>query len=297
MPGDWVDLCYRREPSFFQNPQDQVMVGRISSGDLVAMGIRSRWLVYRNGESATVGYLSGLRVVGPGHNLWRGLRFLRELQDLEPFDEHLASIVDGNALAEQLLVQKRRRSWPRYQPYAELMTLALRVGRRFSLPAPGGDPSAGLAQFGPQRHYFPRDTAPIAGEKRQWLVDDGVACLRDLSGCRQTVVHRYRWPLSWLRPLLGLPAPGQEVGGVYAGYLCAADRAAFRRLLEGLLELARQAGKRWLYLGLSERDPFLEAARAFPHRLYRSKIHRVYWDSQKGVELDERAGYFELASL
>ena len=128
--------------------------------------------------------------------------------------------------------------------------------------------------------------------------------LRDLSARRQTRVHAYQPWLARLRWLYNvffrppLPAPGEVLRGAYAGFVAMDGHqpGAFRRLLEGLLELAREAGHSWLYLGLNGADPHLAVARSLPHRAYQSQIYRVHWHGE-GCVLDGRPTYLELAAL
>lgn len=315
MPGDWLELSYQRRPSFFvglSSPQDQVLIGRLAQGPAVAMAVRSPRRVYQNGKEVEVGYLSGLRVdprYQGGTMLWRGYQLLSRVQEQFPLSEHLATVIEGNQLARQLLVERRRPSWPRFLPYRRLFTLALptqeQPGSRTFPAEEGAEVQKTLERFAPQRQFFPCQVEPaLPGERRFWLTHpEGVAALRDLSASRQTVVHAYRRPLAsmrwlynlWARPRL--PAPGQPLKGAYAGYFAARSRAAFDALLQGLLHQARQLGKDWLYLGMVEDDPYLDQARKFPHRLYSSQIYRIWWAQQKEIDLDERPGYLELASL
>lgn len=321
MPGSWVQLRYERSPSFLDarlDPNEEVLIGRFpGQGPIAAMAVRCPRQVYCNGQPRQVGYLSALRVAPAyqgGTMLWRGYHLLRQLDQQQPLDEHLATIVDGNELARQLLVERARPSWPHFRRYATLFTLALAVGRRYSLGGLQLDDQAPLRAFqewGPQRQFFPTAPDPAPWEQRQWLTSDqGVAALRDLSPGRQMVVHAYGSRLlAALRPLYNLgqrlrhgpqlPAPGAPLKGAYAGYvlLDGVRPATFGRLLEGLLELARQRGKSWLYLGLLETDPHLPMALTYPHTLYRSQLYRLNWAESPLLDLDDRPGYLELATL
>ena len=321
MPGSWVQLRYERQPSFLDgrlDPSEDVLIGRFpDQGPIAAMAVRCPRRVYCNGASRQVGYLTALRVAARyqgGTMLWRGYQLLRQIDLQQPLDEHLATIVEGNELARHLLVERARPSWPRFHRYATLSTLALAVGRRYSLSGlelRDEAPMKAFEEWGPTRQFFPTAPDPAPWERRQWLTTDrGIAALRDLSGGRQMVVHGYGSPLLGLvRPLYNLwqrgrqgpqlPAPGQPLKGAYAGYFLLEGPCprTFRRLLEGLLELARQRGKSWLYLGLLEGDPHLPMALDYPHSLYRSQLYRLNWPESPLLELDGRPGYLELATL
>lgn len=319
MPGGWVDLRYQREPNFLDglnHSGDEVLVGRFADGPIVAMAVRSHRSVYLNGEATDVAYLSTLRV-DPGQQgrfmLWKGFRLLGELQEQRPVAEHMATIIDGNQLAKALLVDKSRPSWPTFQRYGQLCTLAMPVGKRYRMHELDNEPrllqvEEFLALHGPQRQFFPTNPIELGWEKRTWIAHDGgILALRDLSAYHQTIVHGYRPPLNWMRPIYNLwalalgkpplPGRGKSLEGVYLGFLCARSPEVLRRLLEGALEEARTRKKKWLYLGLMEGDPHLPVAARYAQHIYRSTLYRVFFNSQKGVALDDRPGYLELASL
>jgi hypothetical protein len=291
IPGDWIDLSFQREPDFasgLHSPEDQVLVG-LASEQLVAVAVRSLRTVYVDGQPCAVDFLHSLRV-RPGYQgqflLWRGFRLLQGLGVRAPMS--FATISEGNATAEEVLVRKRRSHWPRFEFQSRLWTLALEVGRSYPLRGQETDAAPPQLDWGRARQFFPVGLSQ-AHERRRWLVTDrGVAALRDARPSRQTVVAQYRRPLSQLRLVFngwarlcgrpGLPAVGQSLAGAYAGYWCLAPGARdcdFRDLLEGLLELARRDGLHWLYLGLLEDDPWLALARTYRHRAYHSRLYRV----------------------
>ena len=308
IPGDWVDLAYPRESDFFHSltsPEDQVLIGRKldrdgREGALVALGVRSFWDVYVDGRPTQVSYLSSLRIP-PEHQggfwLWKGLRALLGLMRDGRAPICLSTLVEGNALAQALLVEKARRDWPRFAPQGAALTLALRVGRRYPLRGSVGRPCP--REWGRARDGFPvvsELTHPF--ERRWWLsTDHAMAALRDCRPCRQTVVSRYHLPFGLARALR-LPPAGGSLEGAFVGYWCLAPGARpghFRELLEGLLELARRDGLSWLYLGLLGDDPWLPVALRYPHRLYRSHLYSVHLPESH--ERGWRPGYLELAHL
>lgn len=302
VPGGWIDLSYRRS---FQHCREQVLLGRTGGGQMAALALRRLPLLWRNGEPRRLGYLGGLRVDPryQGRNLLaEGFALLRRLHEADPVEEYLATIVEGNQLARRLLVERARSSWPRFFPAGVLCTLALET-REFSFEAsPAPDWKC-------RRDYFPCEGPQEAGERRWWLEHEGVVgCLRDLSHTRQTSVAAYHGPLRWLRPAYNLwqkvwkrpqlPPPGGLLKGGYAGFVCSDGirPQAFRGWLKRLLGMARSAGLDWLYLGLSEGDPYLAIARRFRHRLYRSQVFRVRYQGQP-TPLNEGTPYLELAWL
>ncbi|MFN8607315.1 MAG: hypothetical protein U0931_07280 [Vulcanimicrobiota bacterium] len=307
VPGKWIDLSY---PRSFCGCRDQLLIGR-SRGQLAAMAIRATPLLWRNGLARRLGYLGGLRVAPElqGRNLLaEGFALLRRLHEEDPVEEYLATIVEGNRLARQLLVEKARSSWPRFYEAGVLCTLALetRPLRAGSTPV---EQALKCLEWGRRREFFPCEPLEEPGEKRLWLEEEGVVgALRDLSANRQTVVGGYHGPLRWLRPFYNLwqrlrgrprlPPAGAVLPGAYLGYLCSDGYrpAAFGQWLNKMLGLGHSLGLHWLYLGLLESSPYLAVARAFRHRLYRSQVFRVRYQGQP-APLAEGDPYLELAWL
>jgi len=299
VPGHWLDLSYQRNPDYFlglSQPDDQVLVGRYQGGALAGMAVRSLPQLYVQHRPQTVGYLGGLRIHPDFQGrflLFEGFRLLHQLHQDGRTEEYLATVVEGNRVAEQLLVHKSRRGWPTFHPAGRLHTLALETlpGRAFPIsPASAGE---FLTRFGPRRDYFPCQPHSMAGEKRLWVMHQGlVGAIRNLAGCRQTLVQRYRGPLRWLWPVYNLaakalgrpplPAPGLSVRGAYLGYWCSDGLrlGAFEAWLGKCLTTARFMGMDRLYLGLMEDDPYLPVARRFRHRLYTSQVFRVRYQGQ-----------------
>jgi hypothetical protein len=308
VPGDWIELSYRRDPDFFAalSPSDQVLLGRYHADQLAATAVRGRRSLYVNGAAQQVGYLGGLRIAPrfQGKNLlFDGFRLLRTLHEQDPLSEYLTTIVEGNALPRALLVQRSRPAWPTYHIHGTLLTLALETTPG-PLPETSEAPEGFLRQHGPTRHFFPSHTRP----QLPWISAGGaVAALRDLSSVRQTVVHRYHGALRWARPLVNacarllrrppFPAPGSPLPGAFISYWCTDGYrpAAFCRLLTSLSHLAYDRGFRWLYFGIMADDPHVEDALRFRHRLYKSAVYRVSYAALG--PLDARPSYLELADL
>ncbi|MBS2036356.1 hypothetical protein JST97_15305 [bacterium] len=307
VPGNWIDLSY---PRCFEGSRDQLLIGR-SQGQLAAMAVRATPQLWRGGRPHRLGYLGGLRVAPrlQGRNLLaEGFALLRRLHEQDPVEEYLATIVEGNQLAHQLLVERARPSWPRFFPAGVLCTLALetRPGPIRSSPI---EHALSCLEWGRTREFFPCEPLEEPGERRLWLEEDGmVGALRDLSASRQTLVHGYHGPLRWLRPVYNvwqrlrrrppLPAPGSPIRGGYLGYLCSDGYrpASFWKWLQSMLGLGHSLGLQWIYLGLSESSPYLRIARRFRHRLYRSQVFRVRYQGQPTM-LTEGEPYLELAWL
>jgi hypothetical protein len=316
IPGQWLDLSYQRNPDFFQglsHADDQVLLGRYKGQALAAMAVRSLPRLFVAGQPTTVGYLGSLRI-DPQYQgrslLFEGFRLLKNLHEDGQTQEYLATVVEGNRIAEQLLVHKARPSWPRFHPAGELLTLALET-QSGSAPTPISPQRAAefLQAHGPSRPFFPCHALQRPGERQTWVEHEGVlGAVRDLSVCRQTVVDRYRGPLRWLLPFynlgarlrggVGLPPVGGQVRGGFLGYWCSDGfrPQAFGHWLRGCLKTARAAGLQWLYLGLMNDDPYLPVAQTFRHRLYRSQLYRVRYQGLP-APLKTSPAYVELAWL
>lgn len=87
----------------------------------------------------------------------------------------------------------------------------------------------------------------------------------------------------------------------YAAFTCIADNepGAFDLLLRKVILSAHERGPAFLMLGLAEGDPFLKAARRYPHIDYTSRLYTVGWDdgSEFHDRLDSRISHVELAVL
>lgn len=309
--GDIAALAGRSLRRLFINGREET-VGYL--GQLrVDRRFRSRWLV------------SG------------GFRFLRELHEDRRTRGYLTTIIEGNREAEGVLVTRARRHFPVYRPLARIHTLALHA-RRIEAMIPAGfevRPGNGihlddivefLNRCGARRQFFPvctiADFAPEAARTRGFRPSDFLVALRhgriagvmglwDQSSFKQSVVHGYGGSLRRGRPLYDLyarlrgfrplPRPGEAISMGYAAFTCIADNepGAFDLLLRKVILSAHERGPAFLMLGLAEGDPFLKAARRYPHIDYTSRLYTVGWDdgSEFHDRLDSRISHVELAVL
>src|SRR5258708_4544864 len=113
LPGEFC-LAQRREPSFFAaspalGHRHQVFVAQ--AGDAVTgMAERSERRVFLNGQSTTVGYLSGVRIVPKhrrGTTLFKGFQFLRGLHDQGDAAVYLTTIGQENEESRAILTSGR----------------------------------------------------------------------------------------------------------------------------------------------------------------------------------------------
>ena len=138
-----------------------------------------------------------------------------------------------------------------------------------------------------------------------------MAGLWDQTSVKQTVVDGYDRLTTAARPIYNvaariigsprLPRPGSMMRAVYGSFFCAkdGDPGIVRELIDQLLALAADRGHEILYLGFTESDPSLAAARTRRHIAYRAGMYSVTWDDGDDFHdrLDARPRYLELATL
>lgn len=317
VPGA-ISLSYQREPNYFEGCAAhghlcQTVVAR-RQGKVAALACRAARKLYLNGEPTTVGYLGQLRVV-PGVNglpvLLRGFDFFRELHCRSPLEHYLTTIISDNRKARALLVDKPRRSQPRYRSLGEIHCLTFPTRGR-AAPGVGTVDSAErlldfLHRHGSRRQFFPCLTPDsLNGLTGPHLEDflsteGGVLAVWDQTRFKQTVVESYSGGMAWVRPLLnglvgGLPPPGSQLRLGYAACLCLADPEAFEPLLQTALSRARHRGLDYLVLGLHQSDPLLPRARKWFHIPYRSELFSVSFGEEES-RFDDRVPYLEIATL
>jgi hypothetical protein len=316
----------------------QVVVAREEGGEVVGVACRSTREMFINGIPERLGYLGQLRIDQNYRGRWlvsKGFSLLRELHEQDPVPAYLVSVVEGNREAEGVLIHKARRSFPAFRHVADFSSLAIALGRRKSslhgdlqLCCAADDQAREIVQFlrrhGSQQQFFPVWTADglrqltelgLHFEDIQVARSNGkivgVAGLWDQSAYKQTVVRGYS---GWMRaaapfynlsaPWLGrpaLPSTGAKLRGVYAAFVCIAERKiqVFDALLRELYNRSCERGFDYLLLGLDSRDSFLPLARKYAHVLYPSRLYLAEWpDGGKLYErLDHRTSYVDIATL
>lgn len=328
MPGR-IRVRYEREPDYFAGcaamGETQVVVAR-ADGQLVAVACRATRPVYVNGVREDVGYLGQLRVDRNYRGRFivlRGFGFFHQLHRASHARGYVTTIVEGNAQAEGVLVQKARGPMPRYRKLDRLLTLALRP--RASASRGEADLSeivSFLRREGPSRNFFPVHESFDSDSTRGFDPRDfavvrrdgeiaGVAGLWNQSAYKQSIVHDYDATTRFARPLYNaaapllrkppLPKPGALLRYAYGSFFCVrdSDASVARDLIVQLLGLAHARGLEHLMLGFTESDPLLAAARSFAHVAYPSGVYTVAWDGDTDFhdQLDARPRYLELASL
>jgi len=335
-----ISLSFMREPSYFgalevEGDTSDIIVARDEQSRIVAMGNRSFRNLLIDDRPTEVGYLSGLRVAPRYRNgsiLYRGYRYLQDLDRERRVRFYLTTIVEDNESAIRALAG-RRKGMPVYHDLGRFYSLALSMTQ-----SQHGERSNGLtvrtadlddmsritrylSKEGGKKQFFPvyaPDQPVLRGLRPEDIFlafhrDElcGVAALWDQSAFRQILVHDYAFPLKQLRPLyntfaspLGLPPfppAGSQLSCLYLSLVCVKDNdaAIFRTLLQAL---CGSHGSREAVLlgGFHERDPLLTAIRKYHHIQFVSRVYAVSWDGDAGnlPMFDEnKIPYLELGTL
>lgn len=304
-----------------------------------AVGVATRASRERfvNGERRHVSYLSMLRVA-PDYRR-RGLTrrgFLEIRRQLERREESFAisTIICDNKLA-RVTLERKNPEMPLFAPREKICTIAAPTWHRRGVngievrTARDGEEGAIAALL--QEVYRRRQFAPVWSEEslrsesatRGLSIDDflvvedggelvGVAAVWDQGAFKQTVVRGYGTPLlrygrgavNLLAPMLNtplLPPPGSEFRHSFISHLAVRDddEAVTLALLARAHEESRRRGSSYVAIGLSERDPRLEAVqRLLRGRLYWSMLYTVAFDDSTELdELDDRVAHLEVAAI
>ncbi|HTH26032.1 MAG TPA: hypothetical protein VL919_13025, partial [Vicinamibacterales bacterium] len=285
IPGR-VTLAFEREPSFAigcavtgENPV--VLVARSDDRQVVGVACRSVRHVYVNGRPERIGYLGQLRIDERFRGRWlvsRGFAQLAEIDRSDPLPAYLVSIAEGSDEAREVLVRKRRASFPEFHDVAEYHTLALSLHRARTSRADRDDMVPGSIEQIPEIVEFLR----AEGARRQLFPVWSVAMLRDLervglgigdfriarrgariagvmglwdqSAYKQSVIRDYAGWLkvaSWLGGSI-VPRVGDHVRSAYAALVGIAndDATVFRQLLGEVSAAAAARGFQYLIVGL-----------------------------------------------
>ena len=263
--------------------------------------------MYVNGVVEDVGYLGQLRV-DPDYQgqllVARGYAKMRELHTDGRARGCITTIVDGNEVAEGILVRHRRGAMPMYRFLSTFHTLAIATpssGRRRSNGE--GDARTLLATLGPSRNFFPA----YDPKGDVVTVDGGIAALNDQRAYKQTVIDGYDTATRLVRPLynlfarIPLPKPGSVLNHASVTHFCVAedDPDIAHDLIERLRAVAAAKGLDHILFGFTARDPLLEVALRFKPVEYVSSIYTVSWNPEDDLHdrLDTRPRTLDISAL
>jgi len=335
-----ISLSFLREPSYFdalnvEGDSADVIVASDERNNIVAMGNRSFKNIFIDNQKSVVGYLSGLRVAPQYRNgsiLFRGYRFLKDLDRDRKVRYYLSTIIEDNENARRALAG-RRKGMPIYHDLGRYYTMALSIRQPprternddFMIRAASPDDIEGVIQFlsteGGGKQFFPVYERPEQLLKGLGIEDIllafhknelyGVAAVWDQSAFRQIVVRNYAFPLKQLRPVynifappLGLPSfpqAGSQLSCLCLSLVCTKDNdcTIFRALLQAVF--ARYGSREAVLLsGFHERDPLLSVVRQYRHITYASRAYSVYWDGdeeQLPLFDESKIPYLEIGAL
>ena len=315
----------------------QTIIARhMATSAVAATATRSVRQRFVNGEAQAVGYLSQLRI-GAAYRRHRrlldaGFDFCHRLHDEGAARLYFASVVADNASALKLL-KRLGPAWPRFEPIAQLTTLAIPVRHnRQASPAARAvrsneDVEQALAclwrngrryQFSPvwRATVFDGSTPGLSRtslrvvERGDRIV--GCAALWDQRAQRQVVVRGYSRALAMSRWLVNstarwsgvptLPPVGDRLEFGYVSHLAVDDDdpEVACGLIAAVCELARNGGLDYVVIGLPRGAPLTAAVETrFRHRSYASVLHLAFWPDGAEVvnTLDGRPCYPELATI
>lgn len=345
VPGE-ITITYERSPSYFHgcgvmgNFHQTVIARHRTDGLLAGLACRAVRRMFINGRSTDVGYLGQLRVDRrfQGRRLVAaGFRYMRELDRDRRTNGYITTIIEGNRVADGVLVRRPSASIPLYREIDRLFTLAIPAGSlknythsTVAIRAAGESDLAELIRFvhrhGAEKQFFPvlqpEDFRPGSESIRDLRIRDflvaerggrlcGVMGLWDQSAYKQAVVRGYSGPLRWGRALYNvyscfrgggpLPAPGKQLSLAYTAFTCIADNNpdVYDQMLRTICAIAAQRGLDRVLVGLTERDPLLPVARRLPHIAYVSRLYTVCWKEESIFHdnLDHRVSQVEIATI
>jgi hypothetical protein len=226
LPGR-IALSFEREPdaamaAAVEGDVHLTLLARDArTGDVAGMACRSERALFVNGRPRTMGYLGQLRVAS-GRRLRslidEGFGVLHELHRTGRTPAYLVSLVDDNAAARRLLVERRSPAAPAFTEVGRLTT--------FTLPARG-------------RWRGGRPTGGALSEIR--LAPGNDARLDEIASCLRRNLARYQFAPAWeagdLRSAIrtrGLAASDFVVamqGGRMVGCAALWDQRAFKQVV------------------------------------------------------------------
>lgn len=322
MPGDVV-LTYEREPNFFWGcdtlgPFWQALVAKRRKNDeAVAFVCRATRPMWINGKVTQVGYLSQLRVDSYYQGVWlvqAGFKALHDLHQDGRAQAYFATITEGNAIAEGVLVNHPRKHFPMFTPIGTVLTLALftrmappRVPKGLTLewasPVMAEELTAFYAEHSRAYTLYPEfrgedigtavtrglEYRDIAIIRRNGAIV-GAGALWDQSGYKQSVVQAYQGTLEWAQPWVNrigkwvgiprLPDPTQQIPFAYGSFILTArhEPEIYHLILDALLYRAWEYGKSFLMVGVMADDEYRPIAERIRHITYRSTLYFVAWE-------------------
>ena len=329
--GGSVEISMRQEPSYFverdnSSGEQHTIVAR-TRGGIAAVGSCAVRRRYVNGVPEQVGYLRTLRLdatmAGRFDVLRQGYRYLYELQRERRLPYLFTSIASDNQRAIRFL-EHGLPGMPAYRYLTDFVTLMIPVpGKVQPVGKHENDPLEVIEHLNRRnrdRALSPAwDCGELPGLTNLGLTPSDFVIIREggsIAGCaalwdqrsyKQTVVHRYRFPLSCQRfvfntlaPVAGtqrMPPVNQVIPSAYVSHM-ALEARHVRSAIGALFAIAASKGIKFLILGFAAADPLLSAVRSrfFAH-VYKSRFYQVDWPDLPGKRIDSTTIQPEVALL
>jgi len=304
-------------------------------GQLAGIACLALRRAFVNGQVTQIGYIGQIRVAKKFRGNWLvqlGARYFREASPSGL--TCLGVIARENPRARRVLVEDRMPTGMQAVRLGGLTTLAILLRKQPRLHfdrihvQPGSQDRLEeiadfLRQHGPRRQFFPAYTPTdfSFGKTMRGLQPEhimvakengrivGIMAAWDQAAYKQEIVDSYSGLLSWGGAIYDLAArflgaseltrPGQAISLAFAACICVKeDRPlVLQALLYHCMESARERGKAFLMMGMSDEDPLHRIARRQLNITYHSDLYMVGWSNRSTVSLDGRIPYIEIATL
>lgn len=339
-----ISLVSTKEPCFFnsisvEGKKNYVISARnLETNLLVGFGIRSVKPVFINGNVKNIAYLSGLRLDKQfrGRSLvYRGYKFLYDLDKENPLPYSLTSIIDDNQIAKNILASSRK-GIPLYEDLGVFYThvipvLKNKINYKNSSIITGENVSIEqivefLHKEGSKKQFYPyylkEDFDKNSGLLRGLNLKDinvylsngeimGLMGSWNQSSFKQTIIDSYNPLMKLARPVINsifrikgfltpLPKEGEKLN-----YSCGAiiaikdnDSKIFTSLIDSCLHNLAQNNIPLFMVGLHSLDSLNDLAKKYNLINFKTRIYNVSWNQENRTkDLDGRVPYLELGSL
>ncbi len=319
-----ISVAFQREPSYFyaahtEGRFNQTIVAReFENGNIIGMGSRSIKPVFVNGEVASLGYLSSLRIHKDYRNhtlLSRGYHCLKKLHEDNKVKAYVSTIIYDNTQAISLLTAGRD-GLPKYRDFGVYNTYVVKLRKPIKTKNKGVEIVRGgernlneivkcLQRNGRDKQFYPyyeiQDFKPGSELLRDFKNEDfyvaikddrivGVLGKWDQRAFKQIIICGYDRNISTVRPVYNffadlvnfpkLPSPQSRLDSFYVSFIAVDDNnpEIFSSLLSAVYNGHLDNEYEYMVVGLYEQDPLARVAERYPHIKYKSRVFVVCWE-------------------